>query len=293
MLWPRSRLKRPLKALHFMLCLALLPLSGCLENPVGGNPEISGGTRQVSGTVQLRDGASPEGAFIWLEGFNIGTRADASGKFSLFLPPPAAQSGGATGIFDLYFYIANFNVSTATVATRDGAFIYSEADINKQGELTSAKSLVRFLRINTALAPATVPSGFTQPINVRVTLQALGDSVTTVIPNTVNGGNLIGALLIRNLERQEVFIHHVLPFATHREIMFLRASEEVILNGTISFLNLPLAPGNYEVVPYILIRHQRLPAGMMATLGPDLESLSPNYLQIPMRREGGSLRVTQ
>ncbi|MGH7493470.1 MAG: hypothetical protein ACREOO_13925 [bacterium] len=293
MLQPVSHSKQRLKARNFMLFLALLPLTGCVENPFGDD-EISSGTRQVSGTVLLRDGASSEGAYIWLESFNVGTRADANGKFSLLLPPPGAQGGGgATGLFDLYFYLANYSVTTASVVTRNGAFVYSQADINKQGELNSAKSLVKFLRIHTALTPSVVPSSSTQPIGVSVTLQALGDSVTTINPNTVSGSNIIGALLIRNLERQDVFIYNVLPLATYREILFLRASQGDTLDGTLSLIGLPLPPGNYEVIPYILIRHQRLPMGMIAALGPDLESLSPNYLQIPMRREGGRLQVTQ
>lgn len=285
--------KRRLKGPYFILLLAHLPFVGCIENPFGGGEDISAGTRQVSGTLQLNDRASPEGTFVWLESFNIGTHADASGKFSLTLPPPGATGGsGATGLFNLYFYLANYKLSTATVATRNGAFIYAEAEINKEGVLNNTKSLRKFLRINTVLTPATISSSSTTPIGVDVTLQAVEDSVTVVIPNTLNGGIVIGALLIRSLDRQEVFTYYTLPNSTYKELLTLRASQTARLDGTISLLNLPLLPGDYEVIPYILIRHQALPPGMIDALGPDLENLSPNYLQIPMRREGGNLQIT-
>ncbi len=288
--------KRRLKAPCPILLLALLPLAGCIENPFNSDDKISGGTRSVNGTVQLNDRASPEGTFVWLESFNLGSRADAGGKFSLTLPPPGAQggNGGATGFFNLYYYLANYSSNTATVATRNGAFIYSEADINQNGEIVNTTSLRKFLRINTVLTPTSVPSSTTQLIDVQVSLQALGDSVSIIIPETPGAGNLMGALLLRSLSasQPQVFIYKTSALGSVRERVTLSSAQQHVRNAALSLISLPLPPGEYEVIPYILIRHQSLPLEMMTALGPNLESLSPNYLQIPMRREGGRLQIT-
>ena len=282
---------RGLQALFLNALLVLF--SGCIENPFGGKDEISSGTRSVSGMVQLNDHASAEGAYVWLESFNLGSRADASGKFSLTLPPPAAQGGnGATGVFSLYSYIANYTYTTARVATRNGAFIYSEADINKNGEIISTTTLRKFLSISTAVTPASVPSGYTQLIDVQTTLQAVGDSVSFIVPETPGVGDLIGALLIRNLAQPEVFIYKTTPLGGVRERVRLLSGQRHIRAAGISLISLPLPPGNYELIPYLLLRHQALPQEMMDAMGPNLEDLSPSYLQIPMRRDGGRLTVT-
>ncbi len=280
------------KTLHFILLFALLPFTGCTENPFGGNNDISSGARQVRGTLQLSDRASPEGAWVWLENFNLGARADASGRFELNLPPPGTQGrSGATGIFDLYYYLANYKIVTAKVATRNGEFVYDQADINKKGEIGSAPALQKFLSIATALTPATISVRSATSIDVAVTLQAESDTVTVVIPQTIGLGNLIGALLIRSLNRPEILVYVNIP-GNERNYEFASINTAKHLRtAVLNLLRQPLAPGDYEVIPYILIRHQNVPRQLMATLGPYVEDLGPNYLQIPMARAGGRLHV--
>jgi len=278
---------------HLALLLAISLTAGCIENPFGGKNDISSGTRSMSGTVQLSDRSSPADTYVWLENFNLGVRAGTSGQFALILPPPAAQGGnGATGIFNLYFYMANYELTTAKVATRNGAFIYSEADLNKKGELTATKSLKKFLSINTTLTPATISANSTQLLDIQITLQTINDTVTVVIPESPGTGNLIGALLIRDLNKSDIYLYKTTPLGNIREIVQLHGPPHV-RQAALSLLTLPLPPGDYEVIPYLLIRHQDLPPGLSATLGNGLETLSANYLQIPMRREGGKLHVTQ
>ncbi len=51
--------------------LSLLYL-GCTGNPIGSD-EISSGKRQMKGIVQLENGHSPEGVYVWMEGFDLNT----------------------------------------------------------------------------------------------------------------------------------------------------------------------------------------------------------------------------
>jgi hypothetical protein len=43
----------------------------------------------------------------------------------------------------------------------------------------------------------------------------------------------------------------------------------------------------------LLIERADLPPGLLASLGPDVMALGPDYLKIPFRREGGRLEVTR
>ncbi len=283
-----------LRSAFFILCSAAFFAAGCSENPFGGDKnEISTGAREVRGTVQLNDRADPAGAVVWLENFNLATRADANGNFALLLPPPGAQGAGngATGLFNLYFYVANYELTAAQVATRNGAFVYAQAGIGPTGNLNHPSFLRKFLRIETRVTPGIVRANRLDPIEVMLTLQALADTVSVIFPHTLRASDWIGALIIRSLTSPNVYLFRTVPTSDYHEAAFLNTSIHV-RQCTFSLATLPLPPGDYEVIPYFLIRHDPLPTGLRAALGPNLETPGANYLQIPMRREGGRLQVT-
>lgn len=264
----------------------------CIENPFGGDDNISGGTRSLHGQINLSNGASAEGAYVWLEGFNLGARANSNGKFTVTLPPAASQgSSGATGVFQLYFFLANYTLKTAAIVTRNGTFVYDQGELDRNGELRNAKVLERFLRISTQVIPATVAASYAGTINVETTLEATIDTATVVFPNTLAG--LLSAVLVRRAGSNEVLgIYEAVPNAEGVETQRIGRTA-VKRSMSFNFLTRPLPPGDYEVVPYFLIRHQQLPALLMASLGGNAEQLGPGYLNLPMQREGGQLKVTQ
>lgn len=284
---------RPLRASAVVLLAGLwLPtFCGCTKNPFGED-DISSGSRQVRGSVQVADAQSSEGVYVWLEGFDLGTHSDASGRFQITLPPTASQggSGAVSGIFDLYFYLANYQLATAQVVTRNGAFVYSSGDINRNGELKDTKVLHRFLRISTKVEPAVVSENYPGTItNVQVTLTAAVDSVTVVFPRSV--GSTLGAVLVRHIGTQQVFIYESFPNVTTSEVATVgRAARSWSMS--LNRFARPLPAADYEVFPYLLVRHEVIPGGLIASLGTRVEELGPNYLKIPFRREGGEFTVT-
>jgi hypothetical protein len=273
--------------------IALIGLSnfcGCTSNPFGED-DIASGTGTIRGSVQLSNRASPEGVYLWLDGFNLSTRTDASGNFVLTLPPPSAQgsSGGISGVFNLYFYLANYLLASTQVATQKGGFVYARGDLNAKGELAAPKTLQRFLRISTLVAPSSVRTNFTGNINVEVTLEATIDSATVIFPKAVGG--LLGAIFIKRAGSEEVFLAESVPGAVTRDIQIIgRAPHRRLM--LFNLLQRPLPPAEYEVIPYVLIRHEFIPPGLMASLGANVEDFGPDYLKIPFSREGGRLTVT-
>lgn len=267
---------------------ALLCLAGCIENPFGDD-KISGGTRSVRGQVQLNNNASAEGAYVWLDGFNLGTRVNAQNEFTLILPPAASQgSGGASGAFQLYFFMANCELVSTSVVTRNGAFVYNQGDINKNGELANAKVLTRFLRVSTQVTPASVPVNYNGNVSVETTFEATIDTATVVFPNTIAG--LLGAVLVRRVGTNQVYPYQAVPGANGVETQ--RFGRVPTKRGmTMNFTTTPLPEGDYEVIPYFLIRHQNVPALLLASLGGGIEQLGPGYLDLPLKREGGQFKV--
>ena len=280
----RSRLCFTLRAAG----LTAVVFAGCTSNPFGDD-DIGSGRRAISGKVQLTDGSDPEEIYVWLETFNIGARTDNGGRFTLSLPPPSAQGGGGgiDGAFSLYFFVANYQLVTAQVATRGGEFIFNQGEINAKGELGSTKSLKKTLSILTQIDPNPVPSNYPYRIGVQVTLQAIIDSVTVLIPSV---GGLLNAVLFRNLATGAVFVHETVIDAPLERLLVGRSPRSRVLQFSLS--QIPgLTTGEYEVIPYILIAHDEVPAELFTTIAPDAPSLGPNYVKIPFRREDGRFSI--
>jgi len=267
----------------------LIGVFNCTELPFGGN-EISSGHRQIRGNVKLHDGSSPENVYIWLSSFNIGTYADKTGEFKLTLPPKSSMgsSGGISGTFDLYFYIANYKLTSSQVVIRDGEFVYSRGDVNNDGEIYETKVLRRFLRIKTALSPASVSANYTGSIDVKVTLQATIDSATVIVPESLGG--MLGAIFVKKIDSHEVFIYKSVPITGTGSKLLVGLSSRS-LNMTFNLILNPLPPGKYEVIPYLFIAHEMIPEGLMGSMGSNVTKLHPDYLKIPFKREGGEFEV--
>ena len=90
------------------LFLLFIILNNCTESPIEENIDISNHT--LRGKVELSDGLQPDGVFVWFKVLNMSTRTGDDGSFELNLPPASKQPGnGLDGIFNLYFYMSNYN----------------------------------------------------------------------------------------------------------------------------------------------------------------------------------------
>ncbi|MFQ5706322.1 MAG: hypothetical protein ACE5HO_02680 [bacterium] len=277
------RITRFIIHLSFSL-IALLGFSHCTGNPFGDSGIA--GKREIRGKVVLSPAASRKDIFVWLEGFNIGTRTDEGGNFQLLLPPPSSQSsGGVDGIFNLFFYLANYELATAEVVIQDGEFVFSKGDINQDGELSSPESLSQVLSIKTEIRQNDI---IKELFAVIITLAAIQDSVTVVFPGSVGG--LLGAVLLRNLDTGEIFIIEGTPGAMSRDVVLI-GKMPITRSLFFSLKVNPLPRGTYEVIPYLLLRHLEIPTDLILSLGDDVEGLGPNYLKIPFRREQAIFEV--
>lgn len=283
-------MKKEEKFFCFLLAANLIYFYGCTSNPFGGD-KISGGKLVMSGTVRLADQADAKDIWVWMNGFNISSVTNANGEFTLSLPPKSAQSGsgGVSGIYTVYFYMANYLLDSAQVVVQNGEFVYSRGDLTKDGRLAATKSLRRFLEMSTVVSPATVRQNFIFRIGITATLRALIDSCTVIFPGSI--GDLLGAIFFRNTATAEVIVFLSVPGAVTRDIELIgRLPTDRVMAFTLSQFVLP--PGQYEVIPQVLMRHQALPPGLIRSLGAKVEEIDVDYLKIPFRRTNGTFAVT-
>ena len=279
----------PKQLINTILFLFLNCHLGCMGNSITEN-EILLPNRQIHGSVRLSDNQSNVGVYVWLEGFNIGTRTDSQGKFQITLPPQGS-SGGITGAFNLFYYMANFVLASTPVFIQNGEFVYSIGEIDSRGELSSPKFLLQNLFIETRVNPSSVSlSDLSEAgdqfviVRVDVILQAPVDSVIVFFPVLVN--DTYGPLIFRNIDTNEVSI-----FGTTITELVVSDLDTIDAVPTTRIMALKLErnalePGEYEIVPYLLVKEPGVPAQLIASLGQRVEELGPNYLNIPFRRQG-------
>jgi hypothetical protein len=240
------------------------------------------------GTVRLADQSSPKDILVWMSGFKISTFTNENGEFTLNLPSQGGN-GKVSGVFAVYFYMANYVLDSAQVVVQNGEFLYARGDLNKDGRLVSTKSLRRFLEISAEVAPATVQQGFNYRIGVAARLRALIDSCTVIFPGSV--GDLLGAVFFKNMATGEIVIVQTVPDPRVRDVALIgRTTTERVMAFELG--RITLKPGQYDVIPQVLVRHQALPPGLIESLGPGVEEINPNYLKIPFRRTNGKFEVT-
>lgn len=276
--------------LNIIIALSLTIFYSCTNNPLGEN-EISLGNKQIRGKVQLSNNMDPEGVYVWLEAFNIGTRTEEQGDFQITLPLQASQGNGVTGAFNIYYYVANFNLESTQVFTRNSLFVYSQGDINSNGELNNPKFLFQNLQIITRVIPSSVsPTDFESlgeaPFIVRVdvTLKATADTVVVFFPGLVK--DTFGPLIFRNIDTDEIFILQSAISGFVESDLDTIDSVPVTRTMAIGLTQEDLPKGEYEIIPYLLIRNGGIPPLLIESLGEKVEGLSESYLDIPLRREG-------
>lgn len=266
----------------------LMMFHGCTDNPLDESV-ITAKTRQVSGQVKLQDESNHEGIYVWLEGYDIGTFTDRTGRFNLCIPSEGSQylAAGISAMLNLYFYMANYQLSSAALFVVDGEFLQSQGDIGVHGELNGARVLSKLMRIETIVTPDTIAVGNAYIVNVQVYLQALYDSVDIAFPKIIGSS---GIALLKNLNTGNAYVY--LPESYANIHISARLSPEVyVWNFIFRVKKDDLPQGKYEVVPYFYIEQEALPVGLLESLDPDFGEVGAGYLNIPFRREGGRFIV--
>jgi len=269
-----------------ILFVSLSFITNCTSSSVGGG-DISEGRRQVTGRVLLDNRDPADGAFVWIEGFDVGTFADGNGAFTLELP--STINADVSGVFMVYFFIANYELRSVELPVRDGEFIFDTDEINSAGALRQEISLTQFLNVRGSVTPATVSSSSNanQTITFSITIQALVDTATIILPRTTPG--FLSAVFFENSETGEIFLFQGQPVQTEEVITVDRRETIREMDVTFTRLNLPL--GRYEFYPYLLIRHQIVPTELLQSIGQNVLDFGPGYVSLPFVREGGNFVV--
>ena len=272
-------------------CITLLIgfLVHCTKNPIEDNKINPENNQTISGSVRLSDKSSPDDVFIWLEGTKISVRTDSKGAYKLQLPSPELQSGGGMdGVFNLYFYLANYKLASTKVSIARGKFVFGRYGINQNGILDS-KTLTKLVDISTEVQPDQYTIGNGGYIDIYISLT--NTMTTTYITTFYDYANdLVNGIIFKNRAKasSEAEFRILTIYAKT-----LAVAGDSVLQMSFFSGDLKLEAGEYDVIPLIYIEQEGMPEGLLQAIGEKsgLYDVHPDYLKIPFKQQYGYLKI--
>lgn len=269
--------------------ILLFLLISCTTNPLGKDESIQ--ENNIFGKVTLNDGQDPGNIFVWLEPFDLSTRTDSDGSYSLRLPNPSAQSsGGINGFHKLYFYVANYKINYLDIPFTNGRVEQTSEFVTlESGELPPIQ-LQKILDIDAFLYEVLNTESEYDSILVHFMVQAMENDVTvkSIFSNQiVNPGPQFMAGLVHSLDSNNPFLRTFLyenPEKGHRASTFKVTTDPTLLIPLLVYIpQSEFADGWYEFIPYITVEQPDVPDALLNNLGKEAASFSTHFIEYPLK----------
>lgn len=269
----------------------LLLLSSCTSNPFwddSGTIEM-----KITGKVLTENNQTNVPVSVWLETLDLYTTTDSVGYFSFSITNSQTPNGSMNGPVNLYFFIHNYELDSVTVYFTNGMFSKEQTDFTKDGELLIPVEMKKLLS-------GEVELHFNK--NSIQTRDTLGVSFNLETHSTVSidtykyilqedSSDFHSGLFFRSLtDNETVTIYRFsgtdqFGNSVEDQLRNLTYEKNESITWTYYLLSdsLNLSSGDYEVSPYLLIRHDQIPIGLIEAHGGDSAlTLSAHFLDLPL-----------
>lgn len=288
---------------HFILPLALIISFSCEENPFSSKSEIP--HRTIRGFinlegVELYPNGNHSGVFVWARELGISALTGADGSFKLDLPAASTPSGGgiADGDYIIYFFMANYKISTVQVTFAGGEILNDDKVIKIDGELRKTVSVNRMVQIHTSIEPSTIPTTFVEDIKVKVKATPDRSDIFLYLKGieAARQPTVYSGLLIKNISSGELVYSFNPDTAGTIKRFIEQPYREFLINFKVVDDSLApmLSPGSYEAIPYLIIEsNDDPPSHLTNALEADYDEFSEKYFHYPLYRTGGEFTITE
>ncbi|MBN1479629.1 hypothetical protein JXA70_05105 [candidate division KSB1 bacterium] len=280
-------MKTIVKAFLIFLFVCILV---CTENPLFDDNKMTGNV--IKGQVLLKDKTSDHCAYVWLEGFDVGAMTEKTGTFQLDLST-SKHGGGLVGQFHLYFYVNNYQLESATVLIHNGTVQPNAGDLDAQFNLKKTITLTKILDIETIITPDIVSTTFEDSLHLTVTLRAYQDTVK--ITTKIRDAEYLTAAFIRGRGNDSNVLLIDYGGTSYSQIPVLKDYKKPDYKRQF-YMSIPFAaqnfvPGEYEIIPYLMVSPINVPAGLLNSLTRNQPQLSTDFLNIPISENSGFFRI--
>jgi len=271
----------------------------CTDNPFFEDTDFLSDKLIIKGTIELDQSDDPGGVYVWLEGLNVSTHTNSDGQFELHLDSPSALAGGATawnGEYLLYYYLANYDITTSSILIRNGKVEFGKRDVDNSGNINKKIILTELLGIKTTISPCSTKTNsiFKQKVELAFIYHGEAVRIQTYIPLDASSG----CVIFRRLDNVQTLSKFVLASRNDLNRVFIRDSD--VWNMQLGDTNemgiknmdpIPIESGLYQVVPFILIEQEEVPEELLESISPHYNTFSAEYLKIPFKWDVDTFEV--
>ena len=268
----------------------LISLFSCTSNPFwddSGTIEM-----KITGKVITENNQTNVPVSVWLETFDLYTTTDSVGYFSISINNSQTSYGSMNGPVNLYLYIHNYELDSVTVYFTNGMFSKEQTDFSEDGELLNPVEMKKILsgevilhfNKNSIQTRDTLRVSFNLETHSAVSI----DTYKYILQE--DGSDFHSGLFFRSLTNNEtVTIYRFsgtnqFGNSVDDQLRNLAYEKDESITWTYYLLSdsLNLSSGDYEVLPYLLIRHDQIPIGLIDAHGGDsVLTLSAYFLDLP------------
>ena len=280
----------------------LISFFSCTSNPFWeDSPTIE---MKITGKVLTENNQTNVPVSVWLETFDLYTTTDSVGYFSFSVTNSQTPNGSMNGPVNLYFFIHNYELDSVTVYFTNGMFSKEQTDFSEDGELLNPVEMKKILsgevilhfNKNSIQTRDTLRVSFNLETHSAVSI----DTYKYILQE--DGSDFHSGLFFRSLtDNETVTIYRFsgtdqFGNSVEDQLRNLTYVENESITWTYYLLsgNIELSSGDYEVLPYLLIRHDKIPDGLIEALGGDsVLTFSEYFLNLPFDIIADTLLLTE
>ena len=269
----------------------LISFFSCTSNPFWeDSPTIE---MKITGEVLTENNQTNVPVSVWLETFDLYTTTDSVGYFSFSITNSQTPNGSMNGPVNLYFFIHNYELDSVTAYFTNGMFSKEQTNFSEDGELLNPVEMKKILsgdvilhfNKNSIQTRDTLRVSFNLETHSAVSI----DTYKYILQE--DGSDFHSGLFFRSLTDSEtVTIYRFNGIdqsgnSVEDKLRNLTYVENESIKWTYYLLSdsLNLSSGDYEVLPYLLVRQDQIPNGLIEALGGDSAfTLSAYFLDLPL-----------
>jgi hypothetical protein len=269
----------------------LISFFSCTSNPFWeDSPTIE---MKITGEVLTENNQTNVPVSVWLETFDLYTTTDSVGYFSFSITNSQTPNGSMNGPVNLYFFIHNYELDSVTAYFTNGMFSKEQTNFSEDGELLNPVEMKKILsgdvilhfNKNSIQTRDTLRVSFNLETHSAVSI----DTYKYILQE--DGSDFHSGLFFRSLtDNETVTIYRFNGIdqsgnSVEDKLRNLTYVENESITWTYYLLSdsLNLSSGDYEVLPYLLVRQDQIPNGLIEALGGDSAfTLSAYFLDLPL-----------
>jgi hypothetical protein len=269
----------------------LISFFSCTSNPFWeDSPTIE---MKITGEVLTENNQTNVPVSVWLETFDLYTTTDSVGYFSFSITNSQTPNGSMNGPVNLYFFIHNYELDSVTAYFTNGMFSKEQTNFSEDGELLNPVEMKKILsgdvilhfNKNSIQTRDTLRVSFNLETHSAVSI----DTYKYILQE--DGSDFHSGLFFRSLTDNETITIYRFNGtdqsgnSVEDKLRNLTYVENESITWTYYLLSdsLNLSSGDYEVLPYLLVRQDQIPNGLIEALGGDSAfTLSAYFLDLPL-----------